>query len=389
MSFLLTPDEYTATVAKIEKINNRAVKRGFTGRIEVTGAQIIHTEHDEITGRDWEQVYFETEVTGEAPCYGDWQFLAAVDALPAETGEAFVLRLAPGLHAEDVDRDVLVAGRCEHCGIDKNTRIYTYLVRNIKTNEVKQVGSTCIQDFTGWHGRPVFISTSDVEADIEGHIGGGEFALPPIEVITIAYAAIRLFGWVPATAFSGVSTRQVVSDYLYRKDEVGREIRQQIDPLIDEGKAKSIEIVRTLTENLKGANDYELNLVAALKAIWVTSQQFGLVVSAVSAYDRLVARQVAQREKLDRSAVAHQGVVGSKITLTGIVTQIQYIHGDFGTSLLIVIESADAIVKTFTTAKWSSDVEVGQNLTLTGTVKRHEFYNGAAETILSRCKVTS
>lgn len=53
---------------------------------------------------------------------------------------------------------------------------------------------------------------------------------------------------------------------------------------------------------------------------------------------------------------------------------------------MIVVDTHEGVAKTFTTARWGQDVKQGDTLTLAGTVKRHDVYQAAKETILARCK---
>ena len=39
-------------------------------------------------------------------------------------------------------------GNCDHCKTERN-RKDTYIVRNVKTGEFKQVGKRCLEDYTG------------------------------------------------------------------------------------------------------------------------------------------------------------------------------------------------------------------------------------------------
>lgn len=106
--------QYAATVERATSINARATKRGFTGRIEVTGSTREVTETDQARLKRTHLVV-DTEITGEAPCYNGWTFLAAVDTVETADGADFVIRSAPGVEESVVDRSALEAGRYQHC----------------------------------------------------------------------------------------------------------------------------------------------------------------------------------------------------------------------------------------------------------------------------------
>jgi hypothetical protein len=59
----------------------------------------------------------------------------------------------------------------------------------------------------------------------------------------------------------------------------------------------------------------------------------------------------------------------------------------FGTSRLIIVNTDNnEAVKMFTTASWSWDVNRDDNITVQGTVKSFDHYDGDAQTTLNRPK---
>ena len=82
------------------------------------------------------------------------------------------------------------------------------------------------------------------------------------------------------------------------------------------------------------------------------------------------------------------GDLGEAITITGTVTRKGYVHSSrYGTlSHLIEIDCGTSIVITFTNARWADTTRLGEHLTLTGTVKDHQYWRGIPETVLRRPK---
>src|SRR5205807_1101678 len=83
VGWLLTPAELEATEAKIAKINERAQRRGFTGRITVESRQVERTTVTE-AGLEVTEIRYATTLTGDAPCYNGWTLLATLDWDSAE-----------------------------------------------------------------------------------------------------------------------------------------------------------------------------------------------------------------------------------------------------------------------------------------------------------------
>jgi len=78
---------------------------------------------------------------------------------------------------------------------------------------------------------------------------------------------------------------------------------------------------------------------------------------------------------------------GDKVTVTGTVSVAKTIDTQYGASNLIVIETENKeAVKLFTTAQWAWDVDANQTITVTGTVKSFDEYEGRRQTQLARPK---
>lgn len=392
-TWVLDPTSFAATIARTEKINARAVRRGFTGRIEVTGTERTVSE----TGPGGETrtyIVIDTLISGEAPRYGGREFLAAIDTIDTTDGEDFILRTAPGVDAAAVDRSTLTAGYCDHCKAIRTNRIYTFLVRNVETGEVKQVGKTCLRDFTGHQGRPVFIDLDSVIDDVTDFLGS--FPHSPLEyapetIVAVAWAASRAYGWKPGS-HGGYTTAMAVNDYLFGTTKVAKKVRDDLSPEMPAATAKAKEIIPALLSGLETTSDYTINLTTALRGVCVGSRHFGIVVSAVVAYERMIGDQVRQAAEVKKKAEsAYAGTVGDKLTITGTITRARAVDSSFGyhesTSMLFIIEAGTTVLKTVTKAAWAFDVDQGDTVTITATVKSHEDYHGTRQTVVTRPKL--
>jgi hypothetical protein len=393
MTVRLTPAEFIATQAKIARINERAAKRGFTGRFEVTGERIETFSASDIPGFEVTKVFYETTITGETPRYNGWTFLARVDAI----GDSFTIAAAPGV--ERVDRDLVRPGHCDHCEHNRY-RKNTYLVVN-EEGEVKNVGSTCIKDFLGWQGNFAFISEDEVERDVfgAGH-GGGEMTVTVETVLAAAYAAIRAYGFTSTQGY-GRSTADVVRLIVGFNRPTEKE-RAEMDVLrqyAEEAQAKAATVRDwILSDDFGGNSGYVDNLKAAVSAGEAGWRQIGLLASGPQAYIRHLetaaereARQAQwAAEKAARQAAKassdYLGEVGDKIEVKGTISAIRYIAGNYGTTVLYTILSEDGnLVKWFSSREALGEQE-GVQVHIKGTVKAHDEYRGEKSTVLTRCK---
>ncbi len=83
------------------------------------------------------------------------------------------------------------------------------------------------------------------------------------------------------------------------------------------------------------------------------------------------------------------GAVGEKISFSGVVTFTKEIDGRYGTKLLVAFRSDSGhVAKTFGTGSSLWDLESGDRVTVQGSVKSHENYQGEDQTMLTRVKVS-
>lgn len=94
-------------------------------------------------------------------------------------------------------------------------------------------------------------------------------------------------------------------------------------------------------------------------------------------------------ERADKSGSQYVGKVGER--LKGIpatlLSQLNVGANIYGAVIFIEFMTDDGNVIMWRTGH-GCGVEVGKRVCLTGTVKKHETYNGVAQTWLTRCKVT-
>jgi hypothetical protein len=378
-TYFLSASELAGTRVKVERVTARARRRGFTGRFELAAVPAERTIRTE-AGTNRTVCGFDVTLTGSAPSYAGWSFIAAVDAAPAGA----VIRSAPSA-AHEISPESITPGLCEHCGKSRS-RKHTYLVRSEETGEVKQVGKTCMKDFLGWDVTPVFIDEDSVEEDLFGGFYGGlrgrVFDAPLIEVARVAFAAVDALGY-SSNRYGKISTRQVVATIL---DEAkgADELREQLaHAMLDDATVNErLDIVRgTLTEPA----GFEANLRTILAGEVVQRGHLGLAATVGLVYQRVI-KPAAQTAPEHVSKWI--GDVTEKITVEGTIIQAMTIDGHYGASRLMIVAVGDGDrVKMFTTAAWAWDVGVDETVTLTGTVKAHEEYQGRRETLLVRPKL--
>jgi hypothetical protein len=381
--FRINETNYQATVAKVQKINQRAQKRGFTGHIILDAQRVVVESLDEF-GFDRTEIWFDVELGGEAASYNGWTFQAT---LAWDEAAGLVVRSAPG--ADPVDRSQLEPNHCDHCRTDR-FRKETYVVRNVETGEQLQVGSTCIKDFLGWTGSIVFLDTETLGEELGfGGYGGAADRVGTEYATAVAWALIKLDGYKPASSY-GSTTKGDVLDVLFppKVPDLARRIElARIQALAAEAKDQAAACIAwVLSDDFTGASDYVQNLKNIVGADSVSFGNIGLLASAPQAWARW------QQKTLIREAEAAQvsdwlGDVGKRITFTATVRAITYIPGDFGTTVLYsMLDAAGNIIKWFASREALGD-QVGETYTLKATIKAQDTFKDVKQTLVTRAKV--
>ena len=383
-SWFLNAEELAATRAKIAKQQRRAARKGFTGLIDVTA--VPATRSSTSPGGLPVTVHgFDVTITGDPPRYEGWRFVAAVDAVEGGT----ILRYPPGAPAE-VNNDQIRAGECDHCHTTRARRS-TVLVAHEDTGQLLQVGRSCLKDFLGHRTLPVFLTTDDVTSSLGGSLSGTRVAWDVYSVLTYAAAAVEAFGWTPASAseHGKVPTRDLVQLAL-KGGRGADQLRDQLAPHLAEAADRAPRICADLLAGLTSDSGYEANLVAVLRGDAVDAKHLGLAVSAIPAHQRLTADRARESARHEAAqTVEHVGVVGDKVTLTGVVRTALRVDGytyHSPPSVLLIVDCGTAVAKLTTAAAWAYPLKVGDPLTVTGTIKAHTEWNGIKQTVLSRPK---
>lgn len=398
-TYRLTTAEFIRATAKINQLNQRAVKRGWTGRIEIRGQRtvVVNSGHplpfpDRPAGTD--VVCMDTTITGEAPCYDGWTFLAAVDALPTPAGEVnWVVRCAPGISDTGIDRAQLRAGWCDHCKTDRANRRHTFLVQHSETGELRQVGSTCIQDFLGWSTRPVFIAAPELDTDDLGAVQRGADVFTPRTIVAMALAATEVMGWVSrstAAAHHKMSTSDLVQECLVGSSKAAREARAELEPHLPAAMDQAPTVIDRLVDEFAGETDgYRANLRAVLAAQVIEFHQIALACSAIAALQHLESAAAAEAEKPEPPTREWLGQLGDLVEISGTIVTAMTVDGyAYGTTQrLIVIDAGPTLAKAYTAAGWAYEVKAGDTVTITAQVKQHSMWQDQKQTVIKRPKM--
>lgn len=283
-----------------------------------------------------------------------------------------------------------VPAHCDHCKTNR-FRSVTFFCEN-EAGELRQVGSTCLKDYTGISpaAAAMWAEVKDLLAggmdctseEWEGLRGGRMYDL--LDVLGHAYDAISEFG--------------------YRKsDSVGSTRDKTIDRVLggetpsEEG-LKNAVLVRdwlvgldaAVKQGSEEASDLERNCIPLALSGFAAVKHFGRLAYMPLAYERYKERKAREeRYEAERSAAAAAsnfvGSVGQKITiLTATAKLVTSWDGYYGTTFLYKFTDLKGNVYVWRSSKY---IEVQDRMTVKGSVKEHSEYDGVKQTVITRCAV--
>ena len=383
--WFLSADDLAATRQKLATIAARAARKGFAGTIDLHAVPATRT-HSPAPGAPPVTIHgFDVTITGEPPRFAGWRLLAAID----KVGDSAVLRYLPGVE-QNVPNDTVRPGECDHCHT-RRPRTSVLLVEHDTTGERKQVGTSCLKDFLGWSTLPVLLTTDELRDQLAPNHGGRSGDLDLSSVLTYSWAVIAAHGWTPSSAADQhrIATRDLVSTAIHARPGSAK-LLASIQPHLDEGRRMAPQIIDTLTAAFTEPTGYQANLSAILQAGQVEPRHLGLAVSAVSAYLRITQQQVARDERAGRATLDYAGEVGEKVTLTGTIAVLLHVDGFTWhppSRRMIILDCETSVAKMITGASWAYDVKRGDQITIAGTIRKHEDWHGTPQTLIVRPKL--
>lgn len=301
---------------------------------------------------------------------------------------------------------------CEHCHT-RRRRKQVCIVRNVETNEFKQVGSTCLKDFTRGMSASVVAMMAefrDIFATAESApLGGNGWRCKEYheveELLRYTAETIRLFGYKKSE--DEYPTRQEAREfYDYDRGEYDDVFCKEIRRKISEKKAKSgfnpqsesakemVEKALAWIKEQEASNDYMHNLKVATSLKYIDLRNMGLLVSLFPTWNKALEREAEQRLREEQMKAERKsnwvGEVGKRITVAvengSVVTSWENCFDGYHytTTYMYKFIDAEGNVIIWKTSTRIDEEEVTQ---ITGTVKEHREFREVKQTVLTRCKV--
>jgi len=390
----LPEDLIPAANKEIKKLNYRVGKLGCRGiTLEIT--DVYRDEAYDESSKEYRRSYL-CILIGEAPKLNDWSLVAVIQH---EQAGNIIRRLPPFNQGEDARIAPYLTGsqKCEHCG-QTRLRKDTYLVAH-PTEGLKEVGSSCLQEFTGYDKTDKVLSylislesfleilegdgMDDDEGIIASWLGGGigtNRYINTLDYLIQVALVIRLYGWVSKaqTMEGNRATADIALDNL-----LGALKPKLVETDEDvELAMNALEWARQEIPN-RPYNDYEHNLLVALASDNTNVRNTGIVASVINFYQRVLQKELERQQAALESEWV--GEVNTRIVIHVKVTSCNVLGNYYGPTYCY--HMVDEAGNRFTWFASNPDLEEnGSPIWLLGTVKKHDSFNGVKQTVLTRCQ---
>ena len=400
MEYLIYEGNMERLQKKLTRIENKCKKYGNTEfKFEIKGERYKEIKEDD---KIYNIKCYLVEVEGIAKI-NNWVFVATIQH--KDNGN-IIRQFKTDIEIPEKYRST--DSICEHCH-SKRIRKDTYLIYNESTKEFKQVGKSCLNDFTnGLSAENVaqYISWFDevIEGEQVDSLNSKKYY--PIETVVLhAIETIKHYGFISrAMAMESndrfiQTTSERVSDFMFPNRFFNRkEILQEMEkigynPESEENKAELNKILEWLSK-ADDTTQYIYNLKITVADGYCEGRDFGLLVSLPSAYFKALEREqdrlLREKKRAEIQALnankKHIGNVGERLDID--ISSVECVTSfptDYGMMRIYRFETAEGSILIWKTSNFIEHTDKVKKIK--ATIKAHNEYNGEKQTELSRVKI--
>ena len=395
MVYAIYEEFYNDVEKKLNRIARKCSKNGNPFTFEVKGEEIREIEVNPQTKKTEFFKFILVEVEGTAKI-DNWECIAVLEV--HEVGN-IIRRI--NTEIEVPSRFKTTENLCEHCN-SKRQRNNLYIIHNTETDEWKQVGGSCLVQYTNGLNMEYVTAYMDGITELEendGIIGGSLKPYYDVEnVIGRAYEFISKLGYFNAQ--SSLPTKDLVKEILYGKDyEKSLEwINKQLKfydveisrkDLYKEDTNDMVEKIIEYYNNLDDNSEFNHNIKVMLSEGYVLGKNIGYLCYLPQGYAKHIQMETERVKRAEMSAKSEYfGEVGKRYKDKAIssINLVTLWETQFGLTYVYKIILNDCTVLTWKTGNSLDCEKAMENITFT--VKAHKEYKGEKQTEVTRCKIT-
>lgn len=396
MQYNIYEDYFVDIEKKLKRIGKKCEKHGNPFVFNVVGTEIKEVV-DKETKQKRHYKFIVIEVEGTAKI-DDYECVAVLEN--HEFGN--VIRRI-NTEIEIPERFLNTDNICEHCN-SKRPRKELYIIHNVKTDEFKQVGSSCLMLYTNGLNAEYVASYIDGITELEefdGYVGGGaKYYIPVDEVIEYATEIINKIGYFNSN--SNLPTKYLVGEMASRMGSFEDKIKKVNEMLAehkfaiffnksDFHKDDTKETAEKIIEyylGLENGGEFINNVQVILKDGYVEWHNLGFLCYLPEGYFKYIQKEIEKAKRIEVDEKSnHFGEVGKRYKDIKVyrMEMLTCFDTQYGCMYIykIVLDSGDILI--WKTSNWIDDYAKAESITFT--VKEHSEYNGVQQTEVTRCKL--
>jgi hypothetical protein len=377
---------------EIEKLNRKAQKLNTP----VISISVSEPFMKEVTIPDSKRKVKEKFVTvtvdGETPRIDGYDFLATIE----HKGAGNIVRTMPGVSETSVKNFYnATPDYCDHCK-KKRARIDTFIIKDQKSGELRQIGRNCLQDFLGgkdpkqilfWFslkGRidGIFAHADDYQGKLRGR---SDYSATADSVLNAAAALINKYGYVKSG--NPEATAGLIRTVIFGGMDADYE--RALRAVVKDGKDKGVEYKekvlkwwKSVPDAEKDDNNFYHSIDVLLKDDNVSPRDVGYLGAIFPAYERAI----GQKKERATMSNAYVGNPGDKLPQTEIkVISTKWIDGQWGSKQNVRMLDKEGNLYVW----WNSsrmEMEKGVSYVIVGKIKKHDDYRDQKQTVLTHVK---
>lgn len=400
MEYLIYEGNMERLQKKLKRIENKCKKYGNTEfKFEIKGERYKEYKVD---GECFNNKYYLVEVEGIAKI-NDWVFVATIQH--KDRGN-IIRQFKTDIEIPEIYRST--DSICEHCNT-KRIRRDTYLLYNENTKEFKQVGKSCLQDFTnGLSAENVASYISWFDEIIEGEtvdVLNGKKYYAVEDIILNAIETIKHYGFISKAMamesndrFVKTTTERVIEfmfpNWFMNSDDILKEMEKiGYNPITEVNKAELRKMLEWL-KRVDNNSQYIYNLQTTVANEYCETRDFGLLASLPSAYfkafereqDKLLREQKRAEKQALNANKSYVGNIGERLDIDiSTVECITSFPTDYGTMRIYRFETVNDDILIWKTSNFIEYTDKVKKIK--ATIKNHNEYREEKQTEINRVKI--
>lgn len=285
---------------------------------------------------------------------------------------------------------------CDHCNTMR-ARNKTVVLYNTETKEFKQVGTTCLREYTGGIDADMiaaFEECTKEPTEFTGFTSHSKWYIDIKNFLAGVVASSSLYGYISKSRAREINeennktTVEATCDltvHLMSKTSVEKEWKDIYES--DDTKTFVEEALEWIKNLNAESYSYFDNLKVVCSAELVELKNIGYAASLIASYKNHLKAEKKLKEAEKQNEMYHYyGNVDDKISLQGNLACVANYDTQFGMMYVYkMIQSSCIFV--WKTSKYLGIDDSGKEVMITGKIKEQSEFRGVRQNILTRCKV--